>query len=80
MYYTDTHGYGDKQSIQNMVAMFSLPFSQKHNFHTILVNLCIVFNDIDIYHVVTVMFVMQSIGIVWFVFPIMIISLFIRTS
>ena len=27
IYYTDTHNYGDKQSTQNMVAMFSSPFS-----------------------------------------------------
>ena len=26
----DAHNYGDKQSIQNMVVMFSLPFSQSH--------------------------------------------------
>ena len=37
IHYIDPHNYGDKEYLQNMVAMFSSPFSQSYS------------TDIDIY-------------------------------
>ena len=68
IHYIDPHNYGDKEYLQNMVAMFSSPFSQSYS------------TDIDIYHTVTVVFGVQSIGIVWLGFSITIISFCIPTT